>query len=367
MDPSKNIVPLMELGWFSWNLSNKGDKRKNRDLANSLDWNQMLTRVDLSKTPMAITDLEELNETLSAKEDFRLSDKLLNRRKNQMVVFWEYPCSIPPVIPIYVASLRACSLDNVDFMIHGSVLGVLSRSKALSKYESVLVQRLGGGIINIRIIVEKNGFLGDAGHQFERLLVGENPFGAHTREQKYVLRLIEIPPYKVLVYADSDAIDPNTKTPVEIKTKNIMTEKAFDRDKIKIILQMISNGSNQLLTTERVKHEDGSFTVKSVTQYSLHSLVESLTEGYVTLQNRMGIIKTNLEFIQNEVDEGDDKCYELLFSKEQSEIRPFEFNGSEAKKPQKAYQLLNSAIYEQLFMSEEETPLKDADNGASGM
>ena len=87
----------------------------------------------------------------------------------------------------------------------------------------------------------------------------------------------------------------------------------------------------------------------------------------MTLQNRMGIIKTNLEFIQNEVDEGDDKCYELLFSKEQSEIRPFEFNGSEAKKTQKAYQLLNSAIYEQLFMSEEETPLKDADNGASGM
>ena len=368
MDQNHTIVPLLEFGWFSWDLSNKGDKKKNKDLANTLEWDHMLTRVDVTKTPMKLTDLDKLNETLANKEDFRLSDKLLNRRKNQMVVLWEYPCSIPPVIPLYVASSRGCPISNIDFMMHGSVLGLLSRSKALAKYESVLVQRIGGSIINIRIVVEKNGFLGDAGHQFERLVVGEKPFGSHSREQKYVLRLIELPPFKILVYADSDGIDPLTNRPVEIKTKNFLTEKAFDRDKIKIILQMLSNGSDKLITTDRVKHDDGSFTVRSVVQYPIQSLIESLTEGNVSLQKRIEIIKTNLQFIQSEVEEGDDKCYELVFNKEESDIQPFLVDGcSEAKKTQNTYQLLNSNFYEQHVLVDNENLLINSNNGASAM
>lgn len=366
MDPNKNIVPIMELGWFSWDLSNRGDKKKNRDLAASLDWDQLLSRVDVNKTPNTIMDIEELNERLSTKEDFRLSDKLLNRRKNQMLVLWEYPCSIPPVIPFYVASLRSCSLENVNFMVHGSVLGLLSRCKAVAKHEFVMVNRLGGNIINIRIIVEKNGFLGDAGHQFERLVVGEKPFGTHSREQKYILRLLEIGSYKILVYADSDAIDSNTQTPVEIKSKNFITEKAYDRDKVKVILQMISNGSHKLVTSDRVKHEDGSFTVKSVLEYPISTLIESLTEGATTLQKRIDIMKTNLQFIQGEIKEGDDKCYELIFNKEQSEIQPFKVDGSAAKKTQNTFQILNSTFYEQHVVDDNENALEKQKDEASG-
>ena len=368
MDSNISISTILELGWFAWDLSNKGDKRKNKDLANTLEWDHMLTRLDVDKTPMSLIDLNELNEKLADKEDFRLSDKLLNRRKNQMIVLWEYPCSIPPVIPLHVASLRNCPINDIDFMIHGSVLGLLSRSKALAKYESVLIQRIGGSIINIRIVVEKNGFLGDAGHQFERLVVGEKPFGSHSREQKYVLRLIELPPFKILVCADSDGIDPMTNKPVEIKTKNFLTEKAFDRDKIKIILQMISNGSDKLITTDRVKHDDGSFTVKAVVQYPIHSLIESLTEGYDSLQRRMEIIKTNLQFIKSEVQEGDDTCYELVFNKEESDIQPYLVDGcSEAKRTQNTYQLLNSNFYEQHLVVDKENPSVKCNIGASAM
>ena len=368
MDRNLSISSILELGWFAWDLSNKGDKRKNKDLANTLEWDHMLTRLDVDKTPMSLIDLNELNEKLADKEDFRLSDKLLNRRKNQMIVLWEYPCSIPPVIPLHVASLRNCSLNDIDFMIHGSVLGLLSRSKALAKYESVLIQRIGGSIINIRIVVEKNGFLGDAGHQFERLVVGEKPFGSHSREQKYVLRLIELPPFKILVCADSDGVDPSTNKPVEIKTKNFLTEKAFDRDKIKIILQMMSNGSDKLITTDRVKHEDGSFTVKSVVQYPIHSLIESLTEGYDSLQKRIEIIKTNLQYIQSEVEEGDDKCYELVFNKEESDIQPYLVDGcSEAKRTQNTYQLLNSNFYEQHLVVDKENPSIKSNIGGTAM
>ena len=368
MDSNNNIVPIMELGWFSWDLSNRGDKKKNRDLAGSLDWEQMITRVDVNKTPSPIMDIDELNERLSTKEDFRLSDKILNRRKNQMVVLWEYPCSIPPVVPFYVASLRSCALEDVDFMVHGSVLGLLSRCKAVAKHESVMVQRLGGNIINIRIVVEKNGFLGDAGHQFERLVVGEKPFGAHSREQKYILRLVEIGSYKILVYADSDAIDSSTQTPVEIKTKNFITEKAYDRDKVKVILQMMSNGSDKLITTDRVKHEDGSFTVKAVIQYPINTLIESLTEGVTTLQKRIDIINTNLHFIQSEIKEGDDTCYELIFNKEESEIQPFKVDGSEAKKTQNTFQVLNSAFYEKHVVAvDNESPVENQNPEAGAL
>ena len=70
MDVNENIVPIMELGWFSWDLTNRGDKKKNLDLEASLNWEHILTRVDVNEVPNSIADLDELNHSLSTKQDF---------------------------------------------------------------------------------------------------------------------------------------------------------------------------------------------------------------------------------------------------------------------------------------------------------
>ena len=85
----------------------------------------------------------------------------------------------------------------------------------------------------------------------------------------------------------------------------------------------------------------------------------------MVLKKRIDIIKTNLHFIQSEIEEGDDQCYELIFNKEESEVQPFPIDESEAKKTQNAYQLLNSTFYEQHFL--DENPSANENGGASAM
>ena len=80
----------------------------------------------------------------------------------------------------------------------------------------------------------------------------------------------------------------------------------------------------------------------------------------------MEIIKTNLQFIQSEVQEGDDTCYELVFNKEESDIQPFLTDGcSEAKRTQNTYQLLNSNFYERHLIIDSENPIFNSNRSAS--
>ena len=346
MELKKDLFVLKELGYFSWDVSNPSNGKSEKHNISDLGWKELLKRLDIEAKPKELTNISELNSNLSTKEDFRLSDKFLNKRKNQVIIFWQYPYNLPPSIPCYVSSIRECNLSSIHFLVHGSVLGLLSGAKSTAKCESLMVQRLGGGnIINLRIVIEKNGFLGDAGHQFERLVVGDNPFSNHSRLQNHILRLIQIGHYKILVCAEADAVDPVTKRPVEIKTKNFMTETAYDRDKIKVILQMLSNGSETLITTDRVKHEDGSFTVKSVEKYSREELINSLSEGETTLNRKLDYIKSNLQYLYETVQFKDSHCYKMTFDKENKQLKPFQDNDSIQQMTQQEFQVLNSNFY----------------------
>merc|ERR1712218_516193 len=132
--------------------------------------------------------------------------------------------------------------------------------------------------------------------------------------------------------------------PVEIKTKNVLKEKAYDRDKLKILLQMISNGSDTLITADRERHEDQSFTIKSIEKYSLKDLAESLTEGYEYANRKIIEIDNRLKWIKGEMDERDKNCFELKVTAETIDLQPFTTE-SQAKSYQKSYQFLNSYLY----------------------
>ena len=343
MEQFQNIKVLKDFGYFGWDISNV--KKKRQEASNApLQWEDISQRLKVDEQPSFLTDFDKLNEELANKEGIKLSDKLINRRKNQTIIFWEYPYSIPPVIACSVAQQRGCCLENVDFLIHGGILGVLSRCKTVAKQETIMVQKIGDNVINVRIIVDKNGFLGDAGHQFERLVVGDKIFSKHNLIQHQHLRLIQIGKFKLLVYAEADAIEPTTSKPVEIKTKNVLKEKAYDRDKLKILLQMISNGSDTLITADRERHEDQSFTIKSVEKYSLKDLTESLTEGYEYVNRKMEDIDNRLKWIKGEMDERDKSCFELRVTAETMDLQPFTTE-SQAKRTQNNYQILNSDLY----------------------
>ena len=295
MEQLQGIEISNDYGYFGWEFY-PVKKKKHEDSSAPLQWSDIIKRLKVDAKPTFLTDLDKLNDELKDKEGIKLSDKLINRRKNQIIVFWEYPFSIPPVLACHVAKQRGCSLENVDFLIHGGILGVLSRCKTVAKQETILVQNIGDNIINIRIIVDKNGFLGDAGHQFERLVVGESIFSKTDLMQHQHLRLMQLGTFKILVYAEADARDPSTSQPVEIKTKNVLKEKAYDRDKLKILLQMISNGSDTLITADREKHEDQSFTIKTIETHELKDLVESLTEGADYANRKLDEIKNRFKY-----------------------------------------------------------------------
>ena len=140
-------------------------------------------------------------------------------------------------------------------------------------------------------------------------------------------------------------MDPLTKRTEEIKTKNFMTEKVYDWDKIKVIMQMLSNGSETLIATDRVKHEDGSFTIKSVEKYSRDELINSLSEGETTLNRKLDSIKSNLQCLYETVQFKDSHCYKMTFDKENKQIKQFQECDSIPKMTQQEFQVLSSNFY----------------------
>ena len=358
MDGLQDIRVLRDIGFFGWNMnySVKRGKKISYPDPEYAQWDDFLARLDINGQPDAITDIKELNKKLSDEEPLKLSDKLERGRRNQPIIFWESPYCVPPTIACYVAShIRGCNLDEVDFLIHGSVLGVLSRCKTTTNQESIMVQRLGGrNVINIRIVIERNGSLSDSGHQFERLVSGNDPFGRHNLIQHQYLRLLQIGPYKILTYAESDALDPNNNKPVEIKIKNPLIENSHGRDMIKLLLQMISNGSGLLITASRTK-EKQSCIINSVEQYSIDTLAQSLTDDP---RPRIETIQTNLGCIKDTIKEGNEECYELLLkSRQTAELVRYK-KDQMPRRTQHDFQTLNSKLYKE-FCKGVQSPSKE--------
>jgi hypothetical protein len=325
-DAIPNIKEIQDLKYFSWETYPSKKKE---------DWDDFLKRTKLDTLPGSITNIHDLNQKLKENKQV-ISDK--QPRKHQRVTFWEYPSTVPPSIACRVAVERGCSLDDVNFLVHGSVLGFLARVKSKTKKEHVLVQRLGGGnIINIRIVINSHGNLVDAGRQFERLVRGEDIHSKPSLQLDQHLRTIELGSHKILVCAESDAMDANTGKQVEVKTKDPLTEKRFDRDTAKLLFQMISNGSDTLITADRVKNESksqgqsesknnkqvSSFTVESVKRIPISNIIEALTEGKTTLDRKIATAESNLSIIQQKIVTGDETIYEMMFDNDQIKLYPF--------------------------------------------
>ena len=208
-----SIKEIQDFKFFSWDTYPV--KKKETE-----DWSNFIKRTKVDSTPGKLTNIEDLNKKLS--EDDGQFGVISDRppRKNQRVTFWEYPHTVPPAIACHVAKERGCALHEVNFLVHGSVLGYLSRVKTKSNKEYILVQRLGGGnIINIRVVINSNGNLMDAGRQFEKLVRGETPNSNPWMSQDLHLRTISLGPYTILVCAETDAIDEDTGKQVEVVMK----------------------------------------------------------------------------------------------------------------------------------------------------
>jgi hypothetical protein len=359
MEGLQNIREIKDLNYFGWEIY---PSRKNKK--NLISWEDFMKRLKPDSQPRKIINIKELSQSLSADdaEKVILSDKKPTRYEN--ITFWEYPSTVPPVIACHVASQRGCSMEEVKFLVHGSVFGILSRAKPISKSEHVMVQRLGGGnIINIRTVINSHGNLADAGHQFEKLVTGEKILSKPSLRNDQHLRLIQVGSQKVLVCAEADAIDPNTGKQVEIKSKNLLTEKAYDKDKLKILFQMLSNGSETLIAPERTMNEDKSFSVEAVKQIPIQDVVNSLSEGVPYLTRKINTIETNLQVIQETIKLEDETCYELTFDKDVLHLNPFlkeQEKNSKCKETQHHFQQLNSDYFRERLLKQDSQDQPDA-------
>ena len=119
---------------------------------------------------------------------------------------------------------------------------------------------------------------------------------------------------------------------IEVKSKNLLSEKAYDKDKLKFLFQMISNGSESLIVPERTVNEDRSFSVESVKKIPIKELVDSLSEGESYLKRKTDTVQLNLQVIHDKIPLGDDKCYELTFDQDEIHLSPFLKEGEKKSK-----------------------------------
>ena len=351
----QNIHEIKDLKYFGWEIY---PPKKNKKQVN---WDDFMKRVKLDAKPRHIIDIKELNKKLSSEDETKLVFKDKRPSRFEKITFWEYPVTVPPSIACYVASKRGCSMSEVNFLVHGSVLGILSRAKPKAKNEHIMVQRLGGkNIINIRNVIDSSGNLVDAGHQFEKLVTGENINSKPSLRQNMHLRLMQVGSFQILVCAESDAIDANDKQ-IEVKSKNLLSEKAYDKDKLKFLFQMISNGSEHLIAPERIVNEDKSFCVEEVKKIPIQELVDSLSEGKQYLNRKTDTVQSNLQIIQERIPLGDDKCYELTFEQDEIHLNPFlkeDEKNSKCKTTQYDFQNLNSSYYREHLLQIHEPDIK---------
>ena len=352
MEGLQNFCEIKDLNYFGWEIY--PPKRNKKNLIN---WDDFMKRLKPGIQPRKVTNIDQLNQRLSSNNDEKviLSDKKPTRFEK--ITFWEYPSTVPPVIACHVASKRGCNIEEVNFLVHGSVFGILSRAKPISKSEHIMVQRLGGGsIINIRTVIDSHGNLADAGHQFEKLVTGEETNSKPSLCQDQHLRLIQVGSQKVLVCAEADAFDPMTGKQVEIKSKNPLTEKVYEKDKLRVLFQMLSNGSDTLIAPKRTMNEDKSFSVEAVKEIPIQQVVDSLSEGVDYLNRKTNTIETNLQIIQDRIELEDETCYELMFDKDVLQLNPFlkeYYKKSKCKETQHHFQQLNSDYFREHLLKQD--------------
>ena len=347
MEAFRAVNVVEDFGLFWWNITKSGDEVTNDGTVSDMQWNKVLERLEMAGKPKYLMNLEQLNKMVAEKEIRLFRKNVRGRLKDLVMKLWSYPYTIPPPIICHVASERGCDMKQVHFLVHGTVLGYLSRARSKSKKETILVQRLGGSnIMNIRVIVDSNSFLGDLGHQFESFVVGDNPFQTDNLILQQHLRLLQIGSHKILVCAEADAVLPQTTTPVEVKMQDPMNETTAIRDKVRILLQMISTGSESLVTMERIKEDENNSLIKEVKQYTLSELLESQEELPNLLNERIGVVDQNLTHLKNNIKGNCEDCYELTFNEDGMLINVYDANDGPAISFNHEFQMLCSKMFE---------------------
>lgn len=266
--------------------------------------------------------------------DFSLAHGMQQQRKSS-----QFPFSVPKIVSICAAREMECDIEHLDFVFGGSTLNFLATAEPLSDWErqngpsrfacEVLClpgHKSGEGIVLISKMNDYTADYNDPGFQFERALGASRGRGANSErafreacnermglDKHEHLQLMEIGRYRVLVSADSDAVEaPRPRgagvTPVEIKCGN---PRNFG---MKVMWQMLSNGSQTLILANKRGRVNERQTLLAAESRTFREMVEE--HGVPAIRRAEGNVEAAIEKIRawrrgGELEAG--RVYEVVF------------------------------------------------------
>ena len=139
---------------------------------------------------------------------------------------------------LYAASRKGVDLQDIDFVIGGSILAFFAERGKKATY---LLQKCPG--TQIMVISKQKTYVQNfaaKGFQFERLVTGEDMYGLHDLTIHEHLQVFRIGNYRALLTAEVDAIDDQGR-PVEMKVGD---PSMFG---FREMFQMLSSGAQVLI------------------------------------------------------------------------------------------------------------------------
>jgi len=240
MSPFHCFECIADLGYYGWIPPQVPYK----DLA-AVTASEFKDNVYPHIKPNRVESIDKINSKLPLRYPFLPPQKHINK----------YPHRSSFVTALYVAvKHRGLKLNDIDFILGGSVLEVLAKKSIRSDVHYLTTLVPGTGIILVGKNDEYEINYSDPGFQFERLVTGKRIMERHDISCTKHLHVMEVSGYRILFAAEVDAVNENN-TAIEITQGNPTywgTKKAF---------QMISSGS--ILLYSGIKKEGKLVKVES--------------------------------------------------------------------------------------------------------
>lgn len=225
------LVPICDFGYYGW-----VPKDFSYCSLGSLSAEDIESNIDLTTKPKSLVNLQELNATLPY-NFLRLSLKHHTDIKNS------YPFGQDAIAALHVASLKQPGIiENIDFLFGSYTMHFLGTGPLLDQSEDRFVVARVPGTKNTILVTRYRRYSinhANVGSQFERKLLGEDPFSPFDLGSIEHVQLIKIGNSNVIVAGEVDAMDGN-ELPTEIKLAS------SDKRRVRTTFQMISTASLQI-------------------------------------------------------------------------------------------------------------------------
>lgn len=256
----------------------------------------------LDRIPPKLRDIDKTKSLINQ----RCLPNELRDTPRQSISLMRRPFATTKAFSLYVAQQRGCNLKNIDFLLSGSILGILH--KRFIEQHTILIH-VRRGIIIVEKLKTANLNFNAAGFKFERLICDEKYQQRSNLIENECVREINLGNHRVLISAEVDCVD-NKGNPIEskfLKEKLFNKEHEMERNR-KLLFQMLSQGAAEVVIGTKKFHKTHGYSEivdiqshsidylleNSLNHFSVDDIIQPLIEGLNDLKDlvRSGAIRS---------------------------------------------------------------------------